>query len=68
MRSRCDGYARRNPDAVGREVLETNFFGMMNVTRAVLPLMRAQKSGRILLMTAIVGFANHAAFSLVWCE
>jgi NAD(P)-dependent dehydrogenase (short-subunit alcohol dehydrogenase family) len=51
------------PDAVGREVLETNFFGMLNVTRAVLPIMRSQQAGHILLMTAIVGFANHAAFS-----
>lgn len=33
--------------------LELNLFGMDNVTRAVLPAMRAQKSGRIVCMSSI---------------
>ena len=35
--------------------LEVNLFGMDNVTRAVLPIMRRQKKGRILCMSSIAG-------------
>ena len=35
--------------------LEINLFGMDNVTRAVLPYMRRQKSGRILCVSSIAG-------------
>ena len=43
------------PEAAVRQVMETNFFGTMRVTRAVLPLMRAQGSGVIVMVTGLSG-------------
>ncbi len=40
-----------------RAIYETNVFGAMNVTRAVLPIMRAQGSGRIINMGSMASFA-----------
>lgn len=38
-----------------REQLETNFFGPVNIIKAVLPLFRAKKNGHVVLLTAITG-------------
>jgi NAD(P)-dependent dehydrogenase (short-subunit alcohol dehydrogenase family) len=45
-------------ETVLREVFETNVFGAMSVTRAVLPHMRAQRRGRIIFTNAIGGILN----------
>jgi len=41
-----------------RAVMETNFFGVQNVTRAVLPLMRKEKKGLIINISSISGFCG----------
>jgi NAD(P)-dependent dehydrogenase (short-subunit alcohol dehydrogenase family) len=43
---------------------ETNVFGLMRVTNAVLPVMRAQKSGRILHIGSLAGRMTFAGIGL----
>jgi NAD(P)-dependent dehydrogenase (short-subunit alcohol dehydrogenase family) len=49
------------PEEQVRRQFETNTFGMWNVTRAVLPQLRAQRSGHIVQMSSLDGVAPEAA-------
>jgi NAD(P)-dependent dehydrogenase (short-subunit alcohol dehydrogenase family) len=44
-------------DEAGR-IMETNFMGPLRVTRAVLPQMRAQGEGRVILVSSVNGFVG----------
>jgi NAD(P)-dependent dehydrogenase (short-subunit alcohol dehydrogenase family) len=42
-------------DASARSVFDVNVFGLLNVTRSVLPVMRGQRSGSILNLSSVAG-------------
>jgi NAD(P)-dependent dehydrogenase (short-subunit alcohol dehydrogenase family) len=45
-------------------VFATNVFGLLHVTRAVLPTMRQQQDGRVLNFSSIGGYASSAGFGI----
>jgi NAD(P)-dependent dehydrogenase (short-subunit alcohol dehydrogenase family) len=47
-----------------RQQFETNVFGLLNMTRAVLPLMRKQKFGHILNVTSSLGIVGFPVFGI----
>jgi short-subunit dehydrogenase len=50
------GAAEENSVTQARDVFDINVFGVIRMTNAVLPHMRAQGSGRIINISSIVGF------------
>ncbi|MBF0485162.1 MAG: SDR family oxidoreductase [Candidatus Omnitrophica bacterium] len=46
-----------------RAQFDVNFFGVLAVTRAVLPLMRGQKTGKVINVTSLASFSGTPAFS-----
>ncbi|WP_458782088.1 SDR family oxidoreductase [Arthrobacter sp. D3-16] len=49
------GYFEEISDAQFRAQMETNFFGPLNVTRAILPVMREQRRGHVITITSAAG-------------
>lgn len=49
------GYFEETSDKLIRGQFETNFFGTLNLTREILPVMRAQRSGFIVTTTSTSG-------------
>lgn len=47
-----------------RRNFETNFFGTLNVIRASLPVLRAQKAGHIINISAAAAIANYPGFGV----
>jgi len=52
------GIAEETPIELGRQQLETNFWGTIKVTNAVLPYFRKQKFGKIITVSSIVGLVS----------
>lgn len=67
------GAIEESEEAEVRRMFEINFFGLANLTNAVLPLMRKQRSGHIVNIASIggfvafpgVGFYNATKFAVV---
>jgi NAD(P)-dependent dehydrogenase (short-subunit alcohol dehydrogenase family) len=49
-----------------RQQMETNFFGPLNVTRAVLPVMRAERSGHVITFSSTAGLTGQE-FVAAYC-
>lgn len=49
------GIAEETPIDLGRQQFETNFWGTVKVTNALLPIFREQKSGQIITVSSMVG-------------
>ncbi len=47
-----------------RAQMETNFFGALAVTQAVLPVMRSQRSGHILQVSSIAGLSSNPGLGI----
>ncbi|HEY9261360.1 oxidoreductase [Chitinophaga sp.] len=54
-------------DAEARASFDVNVFGLLNVTRAILPHMRAQQSGHIFNISSIAGFTGAFPGFGVYC-
>jgi NAD(P)-dependent dehydrogenase (short-subunit alcohol dehydrogenase family) len=58
------GAIEESSPADTHDVLGVNFFGTLHVTQAVLPLLRAQRSGHIVNISSIAGLAPRAGYGL----
>ncbi len=52
------------PEADLRRVMETNFWGVLELTRALLPTFRKQRAGRIVIVSSESAFAGQPANSI----
>lgn len=61
------GAVEESTDAEIRSIYDTNVFGLLNVTRVVLPVMRSRRSGRILNVSSLGGFNSSSGFG-IYCS
>ena len=54
----CPGAVEDLPRGALREIFETNLFGYHDLTRRVIPLMRAQGAGRIINCSSVLGLVG----------
>jgi NAD(P)-dependent dehydrogenase (short-subunit alcohol dehydrogenase family) len=50
------GAIEETDTAQAQDLFDVNFFGAVRMTRAVLPAMRAQRGGRLIFVSSVVGF------------
>lgn len=55
----CPGAVEDLPTAALREIFETNLFGWHELTRLVIPVMRAQGQGRIINCSSVLGLVGY---------
>jgi NAD(P)-dependent dehydrogenase (short-subunit alcohol dehydrogenase family) len=58
------GAVEEASDSEVRQSFDTNVFGLLNVTRAVLPYLRAQRSGHIINLSSVVGLTATSGWGL----
>src|SRR6185312_14731913 len=58
------GAVEESADKDVRRMYDTNVFGLLNVTRAVLPTMRAQRHGHVINISSIGGYRGAAGFGV----
>ena len=58
------GAVEESADKDIRRIYDTNVFGLLNVTRAVLPTLRAQRSGHVINISSIGGYRGSAGFGV----
>lgn len=58
------GAVEESADKDIRHMFDTNVFGLLNVTRAVLPSMRARRSGHVINISSIGGYQAAAGFGV----
>jgi NAD(P)-dependent dehydrogenase (short-subunit alcohol dehydrogenase family) len=58
------GAVEESADQDVRRMYDTNVFGVLNVTRAVLPVMRAQRAGHVINISSIGGYRAAAGFGV----
>lgn len=54
------------PESDTRRVMETNFFGVLALTRALLPMFRAQRKGRVLVVSSDAAFLGQPG-NAIYC-
>ncbi|WP_435113457.1 SDR family oxidoreductase [Nocardiopsis synnemataformans] len=60
------GFFEEISPAQFRQQIETNVFGTMNVTRAVLPVMRRQRGGHVITLSSVAGLVGQE-FVAAYC-
>src|SRR5262249_19864544 len=58
------GAVEEVPAAEVRAVFETNVFGLLDVTRAVLPVLRRQRRGHVIMMSSVGGFSGNPGWGI----
>jgi len=58
------GAVEESADQDVRRMYDTNVFGLLNVTRAVLPAMRGRRSGHVINISSIGGYRGAAGFGV----
>lgn len=54
------------PEVQSRHVMETNFFGVLALTRALLPTFRSQRQGRVLIVSSDAAFLGQPG-NAIYC-